>query len=25
VMWRAFLKAWPQGRHQLDAELRLRA
>ncbi len=24
VMWRAFLKAWPQGRHQLDAELRLR-
>jgi hypothetical protein len=22
---RAFLKAWPQGRHQLDAELRLRA
>ena len=25
VMWRAFLKAWPQGRHQLDAELRLRS
>ncbi len=24
VMWRAFLKAWPQGRHHLDAELRLR-
>ncbi|HEX6642788.1 MAG TPA: serine/threonine-protein kinase, partial [Thermoanaerobaculia bacterium] len=24
VMWRAFLKAWPQGRHSLDAELRLR-
>jgi hypothetical protein len=24
VMWRAFLKAWPQGRHRLDAELRLR-
>ena len=24
VMWRAFLKAWPQGRHELDAELRLR-
>jgi serine/threonine protein kinase len=23
VMWRAFLKAWPNGRHQLDAELRL--
>ncbi|HVE70694.1 MAG TPA: serine/threonine-protein kinase [Thermoanaerobaculia bacterium] len=25
VMWRAFLKAWPEGRHRLDAELRLRA
>jgi tRNA A-37 threonylcarbamoyl transferase component Bud32 len=25
VMWRAFLKAWPHGRHSLDAELRLRA
>lgn len=25
VMWRAFLKAWPQGRHRLDAEIRLRA
>ncbi|HEX2835457.1 MAG TPA: serine/threonine-protein kinase [Thermoanaerobaculia bacterium] len=24
VMWRAFLKAWPQGRHRLDAEVRLR-
>jgi serine/threonine protein kinase len=24
VMWRAFLKAWPQGRHRLDAELQLR-
>ena len=24
VMWRAFLKAWPHGRHHLDAELRLR-
>lgn len=24
VMWRAFLKAWPDGRHRLDAELRLR-
>jgi serine/threonine protein kinase len=23
VMWRAFLKAWPDGRHRLDAELRL--
>jgi len=22
VMWRAFLKAWPDGRHRLDAELR---
>ncbi len=25
VMWRAFLKAWPQGRYRLDAEVRLRA
>ncbi|HEX7829625.1 MAG TPA: serine/threonine-protein kinase [Thermoanaerobaculia bacterium] len=25
VMWRAFLKAWPQGRHRLDAEVRLRS
>jgi tRNA A-37 threonylcarbamoyl transferase component Bud32 len=25
VMWRAFLKAWPHGRHNLDAELRLRS
>jgi serine/threonine protein kinase len=24
VMWRAFLKAWPQGRHRLDADVRLR-
>ncbi|HEY6141554.1 MAG TPA: serine/threonine-protein kinase [Thermoanaerobaculia bacterium] len=24
-LWRAFLKAWPEGRHRLDAELRLRA
>lgn len=24
VMWRAFLKAWPDGRHRLDAELRLK-
>jgi len=24
VMWRAFVKAWPQGRHRLDAEVRLR-
>jgi tRNA A-37 threonylcarbamoyl transferase component Bud32 len=24
VMWRAFLKAWPEGRHRFDAELRLR-
>jgi hypothetical protein len=23
VMWRAFLKAWPDGRHRLDAEFRL--
>jgi hypothetical protein len=23
-MWRAFLKAWPEGRHRLDAEVRLR-
>ncbi|HYM61820.1 MAG TPA: serine/threonine-protein kinase [Thermoanaerobaculia bacterium] len=23
-LWRAFLKAWPDGRHRLDAELRLR-
>lgn len=23
VMWRAFLKAWPDGRHRIDAELRL--
>ncbi|HYC90882.1 MAG TPA: serine/threonine-protein kinase [Thermoanaerobaculia bacterium] len=25
VMWRAFVKAWPEGRHRLDAELRLRS
>ncbi|HYC58474.1 MAG TPA: serine/threonine-protein kinase [Thermoanaerobaculia bacterium] len=25
VMWRAFLKAWPDGRHAFDAELRLRS
>ncbi|MFL6245779.1 MAG: protein kinase domain-containing protein [Thermoanaerobaculia bacterium] len=25
VMWRAFLKAWPHGRHSLDAELRLQS
>ncbi|MCU1347093.1 MAG: hypothetical protein JWO56_123, partial [Acidobacteria bacterium] len=24
-MWRAFLRAWPDGRHRLDAEIRLRA
>ncbi|MGZ5440542.1 MAG: serine/threonine-protein kinase [Thermoanaerobaculia bacterium] len=23
TMWRAFVKAWPEGRHRLDAELRL--
>lgn len=23
-MWRAFLRAWPEGRHRLDAEIRLR-
>ena len=23
-LWRAFLKAWPEGRHRLDAELRLK-
>jgi serine/threonine protein kinase len=25
TMWRAFLKAWPEARHRLDAEIRLRA
>jgi serine/threonine protein kinase len=25
VMWRAFLKSWPEGRHRLDADIRLRA
>lgn len=24
VMWRAFVKAWPHGRHRLDAEVRLK-
>jgi hypothetical protein len=24
-MWRAFIKSWPDGRHRLDAEIRLRA
>lgn len=24
-MWRAFLKAWPEGRHRLDAEVRLKS
>jgi tRNA A-37 threonylcarbamoyl transferase component Bud32 len=24
-MWRAFVKAWPDGRHRLDADVRLRA
>ena len=24
TMWRAFLKAWPEGRHRLDVEIRLR-
>lgn len=24
TMWRAFVKAWPEGRHRLDAELMLR-
>ncbi len=24
-IWRAFLKSWPEGRHRLDAEIRLRA
>ncbi len=24
TMWRAFLKAWPEGRHRLDVEVRLR-
>src|SRR5439155_224812 len=23
-LWRAFMKAWPEGRHRLDAELRVR-
>jgi serine/threonine protein kinase len=25
AMWRAFLKTWPEGRHRLDADIRLRA
>ncbi|HEX3067503.1 MAG TPA: serine/threonine-protein kinase [Thermoanaerobaculia bacterium] len=25
AMWRAFLKSWPEGRHRLDADIRLRA
>jgi serine/threonine protein kinase len=25
VMWRAFLKTWPEGRHRLDATLRLKS
>jgi len=25
VMWRAFLKTWPEGRHRLDAAFRLRS
>lgn len=25
TMWRAFVKAWPEGRHRLDADIRLRA
>ncbi|MGN6184178.1 MAG: serine/threonine protein kinase [Thermoanaerobaculia bacterium] len=25
VMWRAFMKAWPHGRHRLDAEVRMRS
>ncbi|MEA2238685.1 MAG: eukaryotic-like serine/threonine-protein kinase [Thermoanaerobaculia bacterium] len=25
TMWRAFLKSWPEGRHRLDADIRLRA
>jgi len=24
-MWRAFLKAWPEGRHRIDAEIRSRS
>lgn len=24
-MWRAFLKAWPEGRHRLDVEIKLRS
>ena len=24
MMWRAFLKTWPDGRHRLDAEIRMR-
>ena len=25
ILWRAFLKSWPEGRHRIEAELRLRA
>jgi hypothetical protein len=25
AVWRAFLKSWPEGRHRLDADIRLRA
>ena len=25
AMWRAFLKTWPEGRHRMDAEVRLRS
>src|SRR5207253_1728944 len=25
TMWRAFVNAWPNGRHRLDAEVRMRA
>ena len=25
TMWRAFVKAWPEGRHRLDADIRLRS
>jgi serine/threonine protein kinase len=25
AMWRAFLKSWPEGRHRLDADIRLRS
>ena len=25
TMWRAFLKSWPEGRHRLEADIRMRA